>query len=133
MTILPGPQQLRYFVALAETQHFGRAAIACTVTQSTLSAGLLALERQLDAPILDRAAGRHVAFGDVVGKRHGSIGQEHAQMRPVGEHTLAPCLANRDCNDDAVESAVEVVKILPRSAIRQRIASSSDGDGPQQQ
>ena len=32
------------------------------MTQSTLSAGLLALERQLDAPILDRAAGRHVVF-----------------------------------------------------------------------
>ena len=103
MTILPSPQQRRYVVALAETRHFGR------------------------------AAGRHVVFGDVVGKRHGSIGHEHAQMRPVGEHTLAPCLANRDCHDDAVESAVEVVKILPRSAIRQRIASSSDGDGPQQQ
>ena len=62
MTILPSPQQLRYLVALAETRHFGRAALACAVTQSTLSAGLLALERQLDAPILDRAAGRHVVF-----------------------------------------------------------------------
>ena len=62
MTILPSPQQLRYLVALSETRHFGRAAQACAVTQSTLSAGLLALERQLDAPILDRAAGRHVVF-----------------------------------------------------------------------
>ncbi|MEA2773899.1 MAG: LysR family transcriptional regulator, hydrogen peroxide-inducible s activator, partial [Acetobacteraceae bacterium] len=32
------------------------------MTQSTLSAGLLALERQLDCHILDRAAGRHVVF-----------------------------------------------------------------------
>jgi LysR family hydrogen peroxide-inducible transcriptional activator len=62
MTILPSPQQLRYLVALSETRHFGRAAQACAVTQSTLSAGLLSLERQLDAPILDRAAGRHVVF-----------------------------------------------------------------------
>ncbi len=62
MTVLPSPQQLRYLVALWETRHFGRAAQACAVTQSTLSAGLLALERQLDAPILDRAAGRHVVF-----------------------------------------------------------------------
>ncbi|MBN8927866.1 MAG: LysR family transcriptional regulator [Rhodospirillales bacterium 69-11] len=60
--ILPSPQQLRYLVALAECRHFGRAALACAVTQSTLSAGLLALERQLDAAILDRAAGRHVVF-----------------------------------------------------------------------
>ncbi|HEY0184464.1 MAG TPA: hydrogen peroxide-inducible genes activator [Rhodopila sp.] len=62
MTLLPSPQQLRYLVALAETRHFGRAAQACAVTQSTLSAGLLALERQLDCHILDRAAGRHVVF-----------------------------------------------------------------------
>ena len=62
MTPLPSPQQLRYLVALAESRHFGRAAQACSVTQSTLSAGLLALERQLDTHILDRAAGRHVVF-----------------------------------------------------------------------
>jgi len=62
MTILPSPQQLRYLVALAETRHFGRAALSCAVTQSTLSAGILALERQLDAQILDRSAGRHVVF-----------------------------------------------------------------------
>ncbi len=62
MTPLPTPQQLRYLVALSETGHFGRAAAACAVSQSTLSAGILVLERQLDAPILDRAAGRHVVF-----------------------------------------------------------------------
>jgi LysR family hydrogen peroxide-inducible transcriptional activator len=62
MIPLPSPQQLRYLTALAETGHFGRAALTCAVTQSTLSAGILALERQLDAAILDRGAGRHVMF-----------------------------------------------------------------------
>jgi LysR family hydrogen peroxide-inducible transcriptional activator len=62
MITLPSPQQLRYLIALAETRHFGRAALACAVTQSTLSAGILTLERQLDAPILDRTAGKHVVF-----------------------------------------------------------------------
>ena len=62
MIALPGPQQLRYVVALAEAQHFGRAANACGVTQSTLSAGLIALERQIDAAILDRSAGKRVVF-----------------------------------------------------------------------
>jgi LysR family transcriptional regulator, hydrogen peroxide-inducible genes activator len=62
MIALPSPQQLRYLTALAESRHFGRAALACAVTQSTLSAGILALERQLDAAILDRSAGRHVVF-----------------------------------------------------------------------
>jgi LysR family hydrogen peroxide-inducible transcriptional activator len=62
MIPLPSPQQLRYLVALAEHQHFGRAADACAVTQSTLSAGLLALERQMDASVLDRDGSKRVAF-----------------------------------------------------------------------
>ena len=62
MTPLPSPQQLRYLIALADSRHFGRAAETCAVSQSTLSAGILALERQLDAAILDRSAGKHVVF-----------------------------------------------------------------------
>ncbi len=62
MAYLPTPQQLRYLVMLAETGHFGRAASACAVSQSTLSAGILALERALDTQILDRAAGKHPVF-----------------------------------------------------------------------
>jgi LysR family hydrogen peroxide-inducible transcriptional activator len=72
MTPLPTPQQLRYLLALAEHAHFGRAAEACAVTQSTLSAGMLELERQLDAAILDRGAGKRVVFTalghDLVGR-----------------------------------------------------------------
>ena len=62
MTPLPTPQQLRFLTALAEHGHFGRAASACAVSQSTLSAGILTLESQLDAAILDRGAGRRVVF-----------------------------------------------------------------------
>jgi LysR family hydrogen peroxide-inducible transcriptional activator len=62
MIALPSPQQLRYLLALAEHHHFGRAAEACAVTQSTLSAGLLALERQLGVRILDRDGGKRVVF-----------------------------------------------------------------------
>jgi LysR family hydrogen peroxide-inducible transcriptional activator len=62
MTPLPSPQQLKYLLALSEQHHFGRAAAACAVTQSTLSAGILALERQLGAGLLDRTAGRRVVF-----------------------------------------------------------------------
>jgi LysR family hydrogen peroxide-inducible transcriptional activator len=62
MMILPSPQQLRYLVALAEHGHFGRAAAACAVTQSTLSAGIIALERQLDAAILERGGAKRPIF-----------------------------------------------------------------------
>jgi len=37
---LPTVKQLQYLVALRESGHFGKAAEACFVTQSTLSAGL---------------------------------------------------------------------------------------------
>ncbi|MCQ4161948.1 LysR substrate-binding domain-containing protein [Roseomonas sp. GC11] len=62
MNLLPSPQQLRYLVALADQGHFGRAAQACAVTQSTLSAGLIALERQLDAAILERGPAKRPVF-----------------------------------------------------------------------
>ncbi|MBY0337947.1 MAG: hydrogen peroxide-inducible genes activator [Acetobacteraceae bacterium] len=62
MSPLPSPQQLRYLIALAEHGHFGRAAAACAVTQSTLSAGLLALERQLDATLIERGTTKRPVF-----------------------------------------------------------------------
>jgi len=62
MTPLPSPQQLRYLVALADLGHFGRAAAACAVTQSTLSAGIIALEQRLDAVILERGANKRPVF-----------------------------------------------------------------------
>src|SRR3954447_6870663 len=89
MTLLPSPQQLRYLAALAESRHFGRAAHTCSVTQSTLSAGLLTLERQLDCHILDRAAGRHVVFTplglDLVERAHIAL----AALEAVSEAAVA--------------------------------------------
>ena len=82
MTPLPTPQQLRYLLALAEHQHFGRAADACAVTQSTLSAGILALERQLDARLLDREAGKRVVFTAArAGDRDRGRGRRSARWR----------------------------------------------------
>lgn len=63
--ILPSPQQLRYLAALADHGHFGRAAAACAVTQSTLSAGILALERQLDTALIERGATKRPLFTPV--------------------------------------------------------------------
>lgn len=54
MRPLPNLRQLRYLVALADHLHFGRAAEACSVTQSTLSAGIHELEALLKAPVAER-------------------------------------------------------------------------------
>lgn len=47
-------RQLAYLAALAREGHFGRAAAACHVTQPTLSAGILRLERELGLPVVRR-------------------------------------------------------------------------------
>ena len=65
----PTLRQLRYFVALAETQHFGEAAARCHVTQPALSMQIKELELALGAPLIERTrrgalltpAGREIA------------------------------------------------------------------------
>lgn len=55
MTVhLPTIKQLQYLVALRRHGHFGRAAEACFVTQSTLSAGLRELEGQVGITLVER-------------------------------------------------------------------------------
>src|SRR6267378_641574 len=51
---LPSLRQLRYLVVLSERLNFRAAAQACSVTQSTLSAGIKELETQLGAQLFER-------------------------------------------------------------------------------
>jgi LysR family hydrogen peroxide-inducible transcriptional activator len=51
---LPTVKQLRYFTALAEEKHFGRAAARCFVSQSAFSVAIQELEALLDATLVDR-------------------------------------------------------------------------------
>ena len=53
-TYLPTLKQLQYLVALRDHGHFGRAAEACFVTQSTLSAGLRELETLIGVVLVER-------------------------------------------------------------------------------
>ena len=72
-TLVPTLKQLQYLVALHEHEHFGRAADACCVSQSTLSAGLRDLETLLDVVLVERTkrAVRFTPLGNaVVAKAH---------------------------------------------------------------
>ena len=54
MAVLPTLRQLRFLVAVVDERHFGRAAEACLVGQSTLSAGILELEQLLGVRLFER-------------------------------------------------------------------------------
>ena len=54
MSALPSLRQLRYLLALAEHLNFTRAAEACYVSQSTLSAGIKELETTLGVQLVER-------------------------------------------------------------------------------
>ncbi len=66
-TYLPTLKQLQYLVALADHGHFGRAAAASFVTQSTLSAGLRELEALIGVTLVERT--RRVVRFTPVGTR----------------------------------------------------------------
>ncbi|RIV92771.1 hydrogen peroxide-inducible genes activator [Aurantiacibacter xanthus] len=72
-TYLPTIKQLQYLVALHEAGHFGRAADASFVSQSTLSAGIRELESLLGVTLVERSR-RVVRFtplgNQVVAKAH---------------------------------------------------------------
>jgi LysR family hydrogen peroxide-inducible transcriptional activator len=80
-------KQLRYFDLLAAAGHFGRAAERAGVTQPALSMQILGLERDLGAPLIERAASgaRLTQFGTEVAERGARI---LAAVRDLEQLTL---------------------------------------------
>ena len=54
MSQLPTTKQLRYFIALTNHLHFGRAAAACFVSQPAFSVAIRELETLLNLQLVDR-------------------------------------------------------------------------------
>lgn len=63
MTLL----QLKYIVAIDQYGHFGKAAEACGLTQSTLSLMLKKLEEELDVRLFDRDT--HPVSATAIGRK----------------------------------------------------------------
>src|SRR6476469_9833522 len=82
---LPSLKQLQYLVALRRYGHFGKAAEACFVTQSTLSAGLRELEALLGVTLVERTRRlvRFTALGEKIADKAVRVlreGEELAEM-----------------------------------------------------
>ena len=60
-------QQLRYIVSIDDFRHFGKAAEACGLTQSTLSLMVKKMEEELDVRIFDRDA--HPVAPTAIGRK----------------------------------------------------------------
>ena len=85
-------QELRYLVALADTGHFGQAAEACFVSQSTLSTGLKKLEDYLGIILFDRSLKRVVPtpIGREIVESARRIVEEAGRIREVASYAKDP-------------------------------------------
>ena len=85
-------KQLQYLVAVAETQHFGRAAERCHITQSTLSAGIRDLETVLGTSVAERS-NRHVVMtrtGIKIAERARSLLRDAEEVMELARTARAP-------------------------------------------
>ena len=92
MKRLPTMKQLQYLVALADTQHFGRAAQRCYITQSTLSAGIRDLESVLGTAVAERS-NRHVLMtrvGVQIAERAKGVLREAEEVMEVARAARSP-------------------------------------------
>ena len=89
---LPSLRQLRYLVVLAERLNFRAAAEACFVTQSTLSAGIKELERQLGAQLVerDKRSVRLTPLGEQVTERARRLVAEAGDLVATARATREP-------------------------------------------
>ncbi|MBS0575600.1 MAG: LysR family transcriptional regulator [Proteobacteria bacterium] len=85
-------QELRYIVALADSGHFGKAAEACFVTQSTLSTQLRKLEDGLGLILFDRSLKRvtPTPMGREVLAAARNILAEAERIRAIAGHNRDP-------------------------------------------
>ena len=79
-------RQFQYLVAVAEEEHFGRAAKRCNVTQPSLSSGIKQLELELGVPIFLRGRGQRF---------HG-LTAEGEHVARWARQVIADCFAMRD-------------------------------------
>ncbi|HEY9580648.1 MAG TPA: hydrogen peroxide-inducible genes activator [Rhizorhapis sp.] len=89
---MPTLKQLQYLAALKEHGHFGKAADACFVTQSTLSAGIRELESLIGITLVERTRRvvRFTAFGDRIVEKANRILREAEELAEMAQAAGKP-------------------------------------------
>ena len=115
-TYLPTLKQLQYLVALRDAGHFGRAAEASFVTQSTLSAGIRELETLIGVTLVERT--RRVVRFTPLGERIAN--KARIVLREADELSDMARAAGRPMSGDMRMSVIPTIapfmlpRILPR-------------------
>jgi LysR family transcriptional regulator, hydrogen peroxide-inducible genes activator len=91
-TYLPTLKQLQYLVALRDHGHFGRAAEACFVTQSTLSAGIRELETLIGVTLVERTRRvvRFTPLGEAIAEKGRRVLREAEELSDLARAAGRP-------------------------------------------
>jgi LysR family transcriptional regulator, hydrogen peroxide-inducible genes activator len=89
---IPTIKQLQYLVALAEHGHFGKAAEACYVSQSSLSAGIRELESLIGITIVERTRRvvRFTPLGERIAEKARRVVREAEELADMAKAAGKP-------------------------------------------
>ncbi|WP_299192077.1 hydrogen peroxide-inducible genes activator [uncultured Erythrobacter sp.] len=115
-TYLPTIKQLQYLVALHEHKHFGRAAEASFVSQSTLSAGIRELESLLGVVLVERSRRvvRFTALGDEVVDKANRLLREAEELSDLVQAAGKPLSGQLRMSVIPTIAPFMLPRILPR-------------------
>ena len=115
-TYLPTIKQLQYLVALHEHGHFGRAADASFVSQSTLSAGIRELESLLGVTLVERSRRvvRFTSLGDQVVEKANKILREAEDLSDLVQAAGKPLSGQLRLSVIPTIAPFMLPRILPR-------------------
>ncbi len=84
--------ELKYIVALARERHFGKAAVACHVSQPTLSVAVKKLEQELGVKLFERNVNEVTLtpLGDEIVRQAQSVLEQAAQVREIARRGKDP-------------------------------------------
>ena len=115
-TYLPTIKQLQYLVALYEHGHFGRAADASFVSQSTLSAGIRELESLLGVTLVERSRRvvRFTGLGEQVVAKANRLLREAEELSALVQASGKPLSGQLRMSVIPTIAPFMIPRILPR-------------------